>query len=182
MSSKSQNSKTMYGISRIDDEAYRTHAWRVSLCRRGRSLVKNFSDRKWGGKQLALDAAKQYRDELLSLHPPLTRKEFSSARRRNNRTGITGVYKYAKRYTLRSGAIGESWYWEAHWPTEQGESKHASFGVNKYGEDMAKQLAIQAREEGMQQVSGLFWASDRESTEHSRDMTAQEANTSQKVA
>jgi len=27
--------KEMYGISRIDDDRYRTHAWRVSLIRRG---------------------------------------------------------------------------------------------------------------------------------------------------
>ena len=46
------NTKTraMYGISRIDDYVHRTHAWRVSLCRRGKRLVKNFPDKKHGGK------------------------------------------------------------------------------------------------------------------------------------
>ena len=39
----------MYGISRIDDDSDRTHAWRVSLRRRGKALVKNFADKKYGG-------------------------------------------------------------------------------------------------------------------------------------
>lgn len=161
MRSKSEQSQNMYGISRMDDSTHRTHAWRVSLRRHGRSLVKNFPDKKYGGSRLALMAAMQHRDELLVLHPPISRKEFSSAPRRNNRTGITGVYKYVKTYPLRNGGFGESWYWEANWPTQQGQSRRASFGVKRYGEDMAKQLAIRARERGMREVQGVFWASER---------------------
>lgn len=154
-------SKVMYGISRIDDYVHRTHAWRVSLCRRGKRLVKNFPDKKHGGKAKALASAKEYRDKLLLQYPPISRKEFSSARRRNNKTGITGVYKYAKRFELRDGTIRESWYWEANWPTERGESAHESFAVNQYGEAVARQMAIRARERGMRALKGVFWASER---------------------
>jgi len=151
----------MYGISRIDDHAHNTHAWRVSLRRRGKSLVKNFPDKKYGGKQDALAAAKKYRDQLLKRYPPLTRKEFASIRRRNNKTGITGVYRYAKKYRLADGQEKESWYWEAHWPTESGQHESVNYSVNNYGEDLARRLAIRARERGMQQVQGVFWASER---------------------
>ena len=154
-------SPAMYGISRIDDDAHNTHAWRVSLRRRGKSLVKNFPDKKYGGKRDALAAAKKYRDQLLEQYPPLTRKEFASVRRRNNKTGITGVYRYAKKYRLADGQEKERWYWEAHWPTESGQHESVNYSVNNYGEELARRLAIRARERGMSQVQGVFWASER---------------------
>lgn len=154
-------SKTMYGISRIDDDVYRTHAWRVSLCRRGKRHVKNFADKKCGGKGRALSQAKEYRDTLLRKYPPLSRKEFCTILRSNNKSGVTGVYKYAKSFTLQNGNVKENWYWEAHWPTEKGGAAHQAFSVNEYGEEKARQLAIQARKQALKQLDGYFWASDR---------------------
>ena len=150
-----------YGISRIDDDIHRTHAWRVSLRRQGKAHVKNFPDKKHGGIREALRAARAHRDQLLKKHPPTTRKEFSDARRRNNRSGISGVYRYAKNYRLADGREKESWYWEAHWPTTTGQAESVNFSVNRYGEDLARRLAIRARERGLKQVEGIFWASDR---------------------
>lgn len=161
MRTNNGKSKAMYGISRIDDYVHRTHAWRVSLCRRGKRLVKNFPDKKYGSQAKALVQAKAHRDQLVLENPPISRKEFSSSKRRNNKTGITGVYTYAKSFELRDGTIKESWYWEANWPTERGESEHQSFAVNQYGEEVARQMAIRARERGMRQLSGVFWASER---------------------
>jgi len=155
----------MYGISRIDDDVYRTHAWRVSLRRHGKALVRNFADKKCGGKRKALQMAKLYRDQLLASHPPMSRKEFAEIRRRNNNTGITGVYKYAKKYLLKDGRERATWYWEANWPTVRGESANANFSINEYGEAVAKQLAIRAREEGLKKLKGVFWASERGLTE-----------------
>jgi hypothetical protein len=41
MSKRNQKqSNAMYGISRIDDEKHRTHAWRVSLRRQGKMHIK----------------------------------------------------------------------------------------------------------------------------------------------
>lgn len=153
--------KAMYAISRIDDDVYRTHAWRVSLCRRGQRHVKNFADKKWGGKGKALAAAKQHRDELLQKHPPLSRTEFCAILRSNNKSGITGVYKYAKPFTLKNGTIRKNWYWEATWPTGNSDQEHIAFSVNEYGEDLARRMAIDARKKAMRGVSGVFWASER---------------------
>lgn len=151
----------MYGISRIDDDVYRTHAWRVSLRRRGKGHVKNFPDKKYGGKRKALQLAKKYRDEIIAKYPPLTRKEFSSIIRANNNSGTTGVYRYAKRYNLANGQEIETWYWEAHWPTERGKYKSVRFAVSEFGEDIARAKALRARKRGMQAVEGVFWASER---------------------
>ena len=153
--------KAMYGISRIDTEQFRTHAWRVKLVRRGQVYIKNFPDKRYGGKGKALLQAKAYRDELVEKYPPISRQEFCSILRRNNRTGITGVYRYAKSFVLKNGKVKKSWYWEATWPIGKSQQSHQAFSVNEFGEAKAKRLAIQAREEAMAAVDGHYWASAR---------------------
>ena len=54
-----------YGISRVDDEVNRTHCWRVSLRRHGKGHVKNFPDKKCGGRRQALQQARRYRDLIV---------------------------------------------------------------------------------------------------------------------
>lgn len=161
MATPRRKSRNLYGISRVDDDVHRTHAWRVSLKRQGKTLVKNFPDKKHGGKRKALAAAKQQRDEWVAKYPPLSRKDFAEVRRRHNRTGITGVFKYSKKYTLQSGAIKETWYWEAQWPTDEGDFEKQSFSVSAYGEAIAKQMAITARQIGLEKLAGHYWATAR---------------------
>ena len=153
--------KINYGISRIDSERYNTYAWRVSLIRRGKRIVKNFPDKKCGGRAAAHQKAIEYRDQMLVRYPPISRKEFCNAKRRNNRTGITGVYKYSKRYRLKDGTVKESWYWEANWPDANSESVTACFSVKRFGDELAKQKAIRARENGLLTIQGTFWAAER---------------------
>jgi len=153
------NDIEMYGISRVDDNVNRTYAWRVSIVRRGRKHVKNFPDRSIGSKRYALAEAKKYRDQLISKHPPISRRDFCNRKRRNNQSGITGVYKYGKPYFLKDGTMKKTWYWEASWPDEVGKNVSATFSINKYGEVRARELAIKAREKGLTTVTGLFWSS-----------------------
>lgn len=153
----------MYGISRIDDAEFRTHAWRVSLRRRHVMHVRNFADQKCGGKRNALRLARAYRDELMRKTSPLSRKEFSGIRRRNNRTGVVGVCRYSKSYRLKNGAIRHCWYWEAIWPTAPGESEISRFAVNKYGEAGAFNRACAARARGLKLVEGVYWPCEPQS-------------------
>jgi hypothetical protein len=153
----SQQKRSMYGISRIDDEKHHTHAWRVSLRRRGTLHVKNFPDMKYGGRQKALRLGQRHRDELMRRHPPLTRREFSNIRRRHNQTGVVGVCRFASGYRLKNGKMRYSWYWEAIWPTTLGESETLRFSVNKLGEKGAFEKACAARKRGLKQVHGVFW-------------------------
>ena len=154
-------SQEHYGLSRIDDEGHCSHAWRVSLRRRGQMYVKNFTDKKYGGKDEALVAASAFRDSIIATHQPITRREICARKRSNNKSGITGVCSYAKRYTLRDGTVRENWYWEGNWPNQQGEAISESFSVKKYGNDLARSMAIRARQRGLDAIEGYFWASER---------------------
>lgn len=150
-----------YGISRFDDTARYIHGWRVSLRRRGKMLVQNFPDKKYGGPKKALRLARQYRDELLGKFPPISRKEVCKVLRSNNNSGISGVCTYAKRYKLRDGTIKETRYWEANWPGDDGKKFSINFSVRKYGEELARSMAIRARQRGIEGVNGPFWVSER---------------------
>lgn len=133
--------------------------------RHGKLLVKNFPDKSNGGKRRALELAMSYRDRLLDKFPPISRKEVCLIKRSNNTSGITGVCTYAKPYTLRDGTRKESWYWEASWPDRHGKKIYKNFSVNKYGEEMARSMAIRARLRGLEGVEGPFWCCERGVTE-----------------
>jgi hypothetical protein len=150
-----------YGISRVDDPTHRTHAWRVSLRRRGKALVRNFPDIKWGGKRKALQAAREFRDRLLKKFPPLSRAEFAQSPRINNKSGVTGVCLVACKYRLVNGKERCLWYWEAIWPTAPGEHANKRFSVANHGSAKAFELACDARRLGLRKVRGAFWASER---------------------
>lgn len=169
MSIQISDDSKMYGISRFDNDSNRTHGWRVSLRRHGKMLVKNFPDKRNGGKRKALKSAQLHRDELLKKYPPITRKEVCVIKRSNNKTGITGVCTYGKRYRLSDGSEKESRYWEANWPDPEGNPVSVNFSVNKYGEEVARSMAIRARRRAMDEIEGLFWASERGDISHIHD-------------
>jgi hypothetical protein len=156
-----RRSTTMYGISRIDDPAHRTHAWRVSLRRRGKMLVKNFPDKTYGGKRKALECAQVHRDALLEKHPPLSRVEFANALRRNNKSGVPGVCLVGCKYYLADKTERCLWYWEAIWPTTPGQHESRRFPVAAHGWARAFELACAARRKGLRGVTGTFWAAER---------------------
>nr|WP_246864460.1 AP2 domain-containing protein [Spongiibacter thalassae] len=152
----------MYGISRIDNDSSRSHSWRVSLKRRNKKIVKNFADKKHGGIEESLNSAKAYRDNIIRENPAISRKEFCRKLRQHNTSGIPGVYRYAKRYTLKNGVEKAHWYWEAQWPGEKpGSFEKQTFSILQYGEDKARELAIDARRKGVSRLKGVFWASER---------------------
>lgn len=166
---QTENTTELYGISRVDNSQNHSHGWRISLRRHGKMLVKNYPDKTHGGKRKALSLAQRHRDELLEKYPPITRKEVCLIKRSNNQTGITGVCTYGKKYTLKDGTEKESRYWEANWPDAEGVPRSINFSVNKYGEEVARSMAIRARRRVLRAVEGLFWASERGATKHIHD-------------
>jgi len=147
--------RPLYGITRVDHERSRTHAWRVTLQRQGRIHVGHFSDGVYGGKQKALAAAKRYRDELLEKHPPLTRREYCSILRRNNRSGLAGVSFHAEVIETAHGAV-ERRFWIARLPVEPWRTKLVKFSVAKYGAEEAFRRAVRARLDALQGLSGAL--------------------------
>ena len=144
----------IYGITRIDSDKSRTYAWVVNLSRRRRTFIKHFTDGVYGGKRKALAAAIAYRDHIITHYPPLTLKEFCSVIKRNNRSGIPGVGRYAGSEPRQDGEL--RWYWIARWSPEPGKTKQIKFSVDKYGEEGAFQRAIRARKNGLAQLQGDF--------------------------
>ena len=132
-------------IIRVDHEASRTHAWRVTLQRHNDIVVKTFSDSIHGGKRKALKAAVEYRDELLRRHSPYAHAIWVRTRlRRNNTSGIPGVGRYEERTNPNTGNTRE--FWLASWVNEHGASRKRKFTVSCYGERHAKRLAVAERE------------------------------------
>lgn len=145
----------MYGITRVDHERSRTHAWRVTIQRQGKIHVGHFSDGVYGGKQKALAAAKKYRDDLLSKFPPLTRKEYCSILRRNNRSGLAGVSYHAEVIETERGPV-ERRFWIARLPLEPWRTKLVKFSIAKYGPEEAFRRAVKARQDALASLSGAF--------------------------
>jgi hypothetical protein len=145
----------MYGITRVDHERSRTHAWRVTIQRQGKVHVGHFSDGVFGGKRKALAAAKEYRDGLLAKFPPLTRKEYCSILRRNNRSGLAGVSYHAEVIETERGPV-ERRFWIARLPLEPWRTKLVKFSVAKYGAEEAFRRAVKARLDALEGLSGSF--------------------------
>lgn len=61
----------MLNIRRVDHAASHTHCWRVTVQRRKRIFVRDFSDGRHASQQHALQAAQSYRDTLVKAYPPL---------------------------------------------------------------------------------------------------------------
>ncbi|TAN52416.1 MAG: AP2 domain-containing protein [Methylococcaceae bacterium] len=136
----------LHNIRRMDDESRKTNAWLVQVQRKNRIIVKMFSDSVFGGKENALSAALKYRDALIVAASPARHNQwFRNIVRRNNTSGIPGVGRYKK----PDGAVR----WVAYWNDENGARKSRAFPVKTYGEDRAKQMAIEERE---QQLKRLF--------------------------
>jgi hypothetical protein len=133
----------MHGIRRIDHEPSRTHSWLVTLQRRKRIYHRHFSDGRYGGKRKALAAAQTYRATLIAELPALSRQERCSIRRKNNRSGISGVSRHELAgHTPRSPRRA---YWIAQWPIGRQKAKMRKFSVKRYGEEGAFRRAVAAR-------------------------------------
>ena len=70
--------RSRYAITRIEKKPHRTFAWIVSVQRRKQIWRRNFSDQSYGGKAKALAAAKAFRDQILSQHPPMSQRRVLS--------------------------------------------------------------------------------------------------------
>jgi hypothetical protein len=136
-------------ISRIDNRSKRwnteNHGWQVRYRRGNRKISQWFEDGLHGGKDNALKEAKQYRDIMereLRLEPKgkITRKHVTVE-------DPVGVYRIIRHLNYKSGPH-EYPIWVANWPKGDGKKDRKAFAVEKFGEQEAQRLAIEARNEG----------------------------------
>lgn len=130
-------------IHRVDDDQTRTHAWIVRVQRRNRIHQRYFSDSVHGGKRQALATAKAYRETLLRTLPELTRPEVCTIRKKNNRSGVSGVSRHEA--PGRTPTSPRHLFWLAQWPIGGGRAKQRKFSIKRYGERGAYLRAIRAR-------------------------------------
>jgi len=141
-------------IYRIEHDKSHTHSWFVTIQRRGRIFHKHFTDSVYGGKRKALDAAKIYRDSLIARLRPLTRPERCKIRKKNNRSGVSGVTRIDTLEKNR-GRIYSRRYWLAQWPIGDGKAKMRKFSITRYGERGAFQRALQAKRKALRGLAPL---------------------------
>lgn len=116
----------MHGIIRIDRDAPRTHTWQVTIQRRNCMYTRNFTDRRYGGKEKALAAAEAYRDALVAQHAPMTRRERCAIRKKNNRSGVSGVTRIGITDRRCKNPVRAE-YWLAKWTVHGGNRNSGSF-------------------------------------------------------
>lgn len=139
-------------IYRIDHDHSHTHSWYVTIQRRGRIYHRHFTDSVYGGKRKALDAAKMYRDSRMAALRPLTRPDRCRIKKKNNRSGISGVTKIDTWEHIR-GRRYHRLYWVAQWPIGNGKAQKKKFSITRYGEQGARQRALRARQDALKRLA-----------------------------
>jgi hypothetical protein len=122
-------------------------SWRASVNRsaEGKRFTRSFPDAQYGGEAGALAAAQAWRDETERRHPQLTRKDRLARLRKSNTSGKTGVQRQLTLYRHLDGGEHVVAYWKAFTPTSVKPRRYRSFSVEKYGEQEAYRLAVEAR-------------------------------------
>lgn len=130
-------------IYRIDDLDL-GHGWllRIEI---GKEVVcnMNFRDSRYGSAQDALYYAQNERANQLTLHniPHARGRRFSKIIRSTNSTGVTG--------TCLSGP-----YYHSYISTLPQKRKSRKFSINKYGEELAFQMAVEWRQKMENEIYG----------------------------
>ena len=124
----------IYPLKHDDGHPY---AWKLDIQRSGKSHIHLFGFAEYGGEAPALEAARNMRHQLVLNMP----QPFGYASRQrlmpHNTSGHPGVYR------VQSSKIC---YWRAT-TRIHGYNLSKSFRIDLYGEDEAKRLALQEREQ-----------------------------------
>lgn len=143
------NDDPMYGIVRLETDVAtgKSGRWVMTIARRGDRHVKHFADAAYGGETPALTAARHHRDELLGKIRPMLKREYQQKAKSHSTSGVAGVWLARK--------DGQPWRWQAE-INVQGKKQAKRFSVQKYGFDQAFELARNAREAMLNQVTGYY--------------------------
>ena len=139
------------GVIRIDSDS--THGWQVRVYRDGKTFSRLFSDKKWGGRDKAFDAAEAYRKELVEEVSQLPAKPRRRRLIRHNRSNTSGVVGVSRTYKRDRRGIRHEVY-AVSWNPEPGVARGTSFSIKRYGEDTAFRLACQLRWQKMKEIYG----------------------------
>jgi len=154
----------MYGVTRMN---HRVHnklilGHYVRIQRDKERFVQFFSDTEFDGENGSLEAAIKYRDKILKDTSLPTRAQHSQTASRKSDSGIVGVTLHTAVDTRRRTKHAYD-MWKAWWSPQIGKPKVRSFSVIKYGFEHARQMAIEARENGLKEMQDIDDSSLRSS-------------------
>ena len=112
----------------------------VRLNRRGKRVYSIFNFSKFASKAACRKAAIESARKLDKEFPRLSRQELAMIRGKKN----SGVRRVINQTAGRDYA-----FWEASWSPKPNQVKRVKFSVKKYGNDKAKKLALNARNQGV---------------------------------
>jgi len=104
-----------------------THGWQVRIKRQKKQHTKYFSDKRFGGRDAALEKAIEYRDELLETLPEPMDPVRRSAEARS-KTGVIGLNFCWK----DDGSGTPKPYVQLSWLEEDGTRRSAAYSVRKW--------------------------------------------------
>ena len=162
------------GVIRIDSDS--THGWQVRVYRDGKTFSRLFSDKKWGGRDAAFEAAQAYRDELVEEVAQLPAKPRRRRLIRSNKSNTSGVVGVSRTYKRDRRGVRHEVY-AVSWNPEPGVARGTSFSIKRYGEDTAFRLACQLRWKKMKAIYG-----DRYDVESYLDLYRQKAAVDERAA
>ncbi len=125
--------------------------WEVRIQRRGKRIEKFFADNAHRGKRAALQAAKAFRDSMEQELKPYTVKELAKSPSIRNKSGIVGVRR-SVHTDIRGNYEFMYAFWVAQWTDGKGRRRTRSFSVDRHGEEQAFRMALQARQNGVNQA------------------------------
>lgn len=134
-----------YGIARVELPQVGSVGWQVRLQRHGEKISRFFSDRSHGSTEQSLLAAREWRDTALQSWLNQDRARVCDLSRRNA-SGVVGVC----RVVVRAANGNEYHFWQATWCPAPGIRRSVKFSIKKHGDDIAYQLAIEARRLGIE--------------------------------
>jgi hypothetical protein len=140
-------------ISRIDQPQKKHHGWYVRVNFKRKQYAKFFSDSKHGGREAALQAAVEYRNQ--------TEKRIGKPRSErtvigvspHTQDGVVGVRR-KKKNSGRKGKKHVYEVFEVTWNPEPGKVSRTSVSIDKYGEEEAFRRACEIRKAKEREIYG----------------------------
>ncbi|MDX1530733.1 MAG: AP2 domain-containing protein [Rhodothermales bacterium] len=115
-----------------------THGWQVRVSHNGRRQTKFFADRKYGGRDKALQLAIEHREVLLAARPDPSDGVVERRAQARSTSGVAGV---------RLAFKNDTPYVEANW-VRDGKRSVSSFSVDRWGLRKATWQACKSRAVG----------------------------------
>ena len=118
--------------------------WLVRIRRSPRIHQKLFTDLRYGGCRKAELAAREWRDNMLQKLPPPRARNPRVRPNRNSKSGVCGVMRMRR---------GSGWYYAASWKPIGRRKRERVWSIKKYGEEGARQQAIEWRHRMVSEVT-----------------------------